>query len=120
MHLVIYCFILLTQVAGAIAFARAAQGHHVAILQANGAIPLTPSGAWIRAFGSATAVTLMVIGLVTQRWIGWDVGVMVAAGFFLLEVRRLRRWRGFGKMAAYVVSGLVMLFSLIDLFAHFQ
>jgi uncharacterized membrane protein len=118
MQLLLYCVLLVTQVAATIAFARAAQGHRVVILEAEGALPLTPAGGWVRAFGSATAAALMVIGLASHRWIGWDVGVMVVVVFFFLEVRRLRQWSGLGKIMAYVVSVLVLLFSLIDLITH--
>jgi hypothetical protein len=115
MRMVLYLLLLATQVTGAIAFARTAQGHRVAILEAEGAAPLTPTGAGIRAFGSAVAAALMVIGLFTSRWIGWDIGVMIMALFFLMEVRRLKKWRGWTKVAAYITSALVVFECLIDL-----
>lgn len=119
MKLMLYCFILATQAVGAIAFARAAQGHRVAILEAQGAASLAPKSLWLRAFGSAATATLMVVGLATQRWIGWDIGVLVMAGFFFLEMRRLRLWKGLSKVLAYALTVVVMLFSVIDLLARF-
>lgn len=119
MKMVIYLFLLLVQATGAVAYVRVAQGHRSVLLEAKGAMRISRSRGLLQASGCAVAAALMVIGLVTQRWIGWDVGVIVMVTFFYLELRRLRAWKGFSKtFTMWVLCPIVLLFSLIDLLTH--